>query len=256
MPKTRFKSFIICTSPRSGSTLLCKLLSATEISGYPNSYFHNPSLSSWLKSFNLSNNDFTSSREALRAIFAAARNKGTGKTEIFGLRLQRGSFDFFMEQIGVLYPDIHGDQNRVQAAFGQTLFIHLTRENKLNQAISCVKAQQTGLWHMAADGTELERLSAPKKPFYNAAEIERHIIEFTEYDVAWNAWFSQQSLEPLRITYNELSDSPAEVLANILERLGLDRKTAYGISPPVAKLADGINRNWEKRFRAGLDTTQ
>jgi len=109
---------------------------------------------------------------------------------------------------------------------------------------------------MAADGTELERLSAPKKPFYNAAEIERHIIEFTEYDVAWNAWFSQQSLEPLRITYNELSDSPAEVLANILERLGLDRKTAYGISPPVAKLADGINRNWEKRFRAGLDTTQ
>ncbi|MEM9574759.1 MAG: Stf0 family sulfotransferase, partial [Pseudomonadota bacterium] len=31
MQAPRYKSFIICTSPRSGSTLLCKLLSATKV---------------------------------------------------------------------------------------------------------------------------------------------------------------------------------------------------------------------------------
>ncbi|HBF29284.1 Stf0 family sulfotransferase, partial [Rhizobium sp.] len=29
----KFSSYVICTSPRSGSTLLCKLLAATGISG-------------------------------------------------------------------------------------------------------------------------------------------------------------------------------------------------------------------------------
>ena len=34
-----------------------------------------------------------------------------------------------------------------------------SRENKLAQAVSLIKAEQTGLWHIAPDGTELERVA-------------------------------------------------------------------------------------------------
>lgn len=185
VPNLLYNSYIICTSPRSGSTLLCKLLAATGKSGVPDSHFHNPSMSSWLKAYEFSKADFTSDQKALRAIFQAARRYGTGNTGIFGLRLQRGSFDFFMQQIAVVHPKIKTDVELVQAEFGHTLFIYLTRANKLDQAISMVKATQTGLWHRAPDGTEIERLSAPKEPYYDVKAISKCLAELTALDVAW-----------------------------------------------------------------------
>ncbi len=250
MPKVRYKSYIICTSPRSRSTLLCKLLAATGKSGNPNSHFHNPSISSLLKDFNLSADDFVSDRDALGSIFNAARKRGCGDTGLFGLRLQRGSFDFFIQQTGNLYQGLNSDLERLQAAFGSTLFIHLTRQNKLNQAISRVIATQTGLWHRGADGTELERTSAPQDPVYDADAIEQHIAELTVLDEAWKIWFDQENIDPLQITYDDLSDDPTEALANTLDHLGINRTVADNIRPPVAKLANATNRNWAERFQA------
>ena len=151
----KYDSYIICTSPRSGSTLLCKLLAATGVAGNPDSYFHRPSISDWLADLGLTRKRSVPERELLEAIFRAAIAKGTLGTGIFGLRLQRHSFDFFTEKLAVLYPEHSNDVERFQAAFGRTLFVHLTRRDKVAQAVSYVKAQQTGLWHAAPDGTEL-----------------------------------------------------------------------------------------------------
>ncbi|MEH6527932.1 MAG: Stf0 family sulfotransferase [Sneathiella sp.] len=256
MPEPSYKSYIICTSPRSGSTLLCNLLAATGKSGNPGSHFHTPSLSSWLKTYELSRDDFTSDHDALSAVFDAARKQGTGNTRFFGLRLQRGSFDYFLQQVSILHPGLNRDLDRIEAAFGHTLFIHLTRPNKLYQAISHVKALQTGLWHMSADGTELERLSAPKEPVYDASRIARHLAGLSALDDAWKAWFNREKLHPLQITYDELSDDPRDGLARILDQLGLDRKVARDINPTVAKLADATNRRWAERFLAEKDDGQ
>lgn len=250
MPKPHYKSYIICTSPRSGSTLLRKLLAATGKSGNPNSHFHVPSLTGWLESYDLQRTDFGSDHETLSAIFAAAQKRGTGDTGMFGLRLQRGSFDFLMQQMEILYPDQQSDFARIQTAFGPTLLIHLTRANKLDQAISRVKATQTGLWHKAADGSELERLSPPQEPYYDAGEITRTLAELSALEDAWTVWFERENLQPLIVSYDALSSDPANVLAGILEELGLDPDLARDVSPQVAKLADATNRDWAKRFLA------
>lgn len=243
-----FTSYVICTSPRSGSTLLCKLLAGTGQSGNPSSLFHRPSLSAWLKAYQLSDRPFADEREALHAVFRAARDQGTGGTGIFGLRLQRHSFAFFTEKLALLHPTLAADGERFQAAFGKTLFIHLTRSNKLEQAISLVKANQTGLWHMRSDGTELERLSEPKDPVYDADEIARNLAQLTAFDLDWNAWFQTEGIDPMQVSYDQLSADPKAVLSSILDRLGLDPTLADGITPPVAKLADATNRAWARRF--------
>ena len=245
---TQPRAYIICTSPRSGSTLLCNLLAATGKAGSPNSHFHTPSLSGWRKAYGISRADFTDDRESLRAVFAAALRKGTGDTDLFGLRMQRGSFGFFIQQAGILYPAATSERARIEAAFGATLFIHLTRTNKLDQAISCVKAMQTGLWHRAADGRELERLSASKEPVYDAEQIAQHVAEFTSHEAEWTRWFARERLTPLRVSYDALSDNPQAVLAEVLAALGLDPEVARGIKPSVAKLADAVNQDWAARF--------
>lgn len=244
-----YRSYIICSSPRSGSTLLCKLLAATDKTGKPDSHFHRQSIHDWVSDYKISKNKFTTDRELLAAIFHAARERGEGGTGMFGLRLQRQSFDYFTEKLHILCPGLSCDADRIHKAFGHTLFIHLTRHNKLQQAISLVKATQTGLWHRAPDGTELERQSAPQEPVYDASAIATQLSEFTDMDQQWNSWFAKESLAPFRLSYEQLSENPTDILADVVERLGLDREICNEISLPVSKLADATNKSWEKRFQ-------
>lgn len=245
-----FKSYVICTSPRSGSTLLCRLLGEAGTAGAPESHFHAPSLDKWLGYYGLQNDDFSTRQDALKAVFKSAYERGKGASDIFGLRLQHQSVDFFTEQLRVLYPSLPDDTSRIDAAFGKTLFIHLTRENKLDQAISYVKATQSGLWHKASDGTELERLSEPKEPAYDADAIAAQLELSVQMETEWEAWFAAEKITPLRITYQDLAAAPYATLERVLHSLDLKCKPRENTTLPVAKLADATNRDWAERFRS------
>ncbi len=137
----------------------------------------------------------------------------------------------------------------MEAAFGRILFVHLTRENKLDQAISYVKAKQSGLWHKATDGTEIERLTEPKELVYDAAAITAQLELSKQMDEDWEEWFADQKIKPFRITYDELSAAPYATLTRILKTLGMDPEQKSEVAPPLAKLADETNREWAERFR-------
>lgn len=250
----RYQSYIICTSPRSGSTLLCRLLAATGQCGKPDSHFHSPSISDWAGYYKITPDNYESEQDLLTAIFQAARDRGTANTGMFGLRMQSPSFDFFMRKLSLLCPGCSGDYERIEKAFGRTLIIHLTRTNKLDQAISFVKADQTGLWHKAPDGTELERTAAVKKPIYDANAIAFHLAELTNMDAAWTSWFAKEQIDPVRINYDDLSASPMDVTIKIHEHMDLPLKITHSIGLPVAKLADSTNKRWAKRFLAETHT--
>jgi LPS sulfotransferase NodH len=228
------------------------MLSNTGMAGIPDSHFHDPSLAKWLGYYRLSPDEYTTQRDALNAVFTAAYEHGKGDTDVFGLRLQRHSFDYFMHQLGILHPEMPLEKSRLQSVFGKTLIIHLTRENKLEQAISYVKATQTGLWHAAPDGTELERLSAPKKPAYDAQAIAKQLSEFRTMDNEWRSWFATEQIKPLSVTYEELSSAPQATLARILKRLCLDYVPSSKNGLPVAKLADATNQEWFDRFTSEI----
>ena len=189
-----------------------------------------------------------SERDCLSEIFKAARQRGTGNTGIFGLRLQQHSFEFFIQKLRVLVPGYSNDHERVQHVFGRTLFVHLTRQNKLEQAISYVKASQTGLWHRASNGRELERLSTSQELVYDARAIREKMTEFDSMDDEWNAWFAEEKLSPWRITYENLSEVPLVVTGALLEALGLSKELVLGLEIPVAKLADSTNKEWAELF--------
>ncbi|MEO9895047.1 MAG: Stf0 family sulfotransferase [Paracoccaceae bacterium] len=245
-----YKSYVICTSPRSGSTMLCKMLSETGIAGHPESYFHTPSIPEWLSSFDLGEDNFDTEQSALKAIFEGAQNQGTGTTGVFGLRLQGQSLPFFLKQLKKLHPEQSNDRQLIDTVFGETLFTHLTRTNKLDQAVSLVKALQSGLWHLASDGTEIERTAQPKPLVYDDVSISRELKSMNALEDAWIIWFEQQKLDPLQVTYADLSQRPKATLARILKALGQPIVNVQDITIGVAKLADQTNQEWVDRFRA------
>ncbi|WP_422018984.1 Stf0 family sulfotransferase [Roseibium sp.] len=246
---SEFQSYVLCTSPRSGSTLLCKMLAETGVAGHPKSYFHKPDLGEWASYLDVSLSAGMGELGQIRLLVDAAIGQGTANTGLFGLRLQRHSFDFFFRQLRTLCQDEPTDKDRLEAVFGRTLFVHLTRPDKLSQAVSFVKAQQSGLWHRAADGSELERLSPPADPVYDFAALKDCRDQFIQFDRDWNDWFAEQAIEPLRLSYDDLCADPQTELKRVLTALDLPPTAANPVQPGVAKLADSINADWIKRFQ-------
>ena len=246
---TPLRAYIVCTTPRSGSTLLCGLLAATGVAGNPGSHFHRPSLDAWLGAHDLGGCRFALSGAAVRAVLAVAVERGTAGTGVFGLRMQWGSFRFFLDRLGELHAGQGGDASRIEAAFGPTAFVHLTRPDKLAQAVSHVRAEQSGLWHRRSDGSELERLAPPAEPRYDRGAIARRLAELSAMDAAWRAWFSDEGIEPVRIVYDSLAADPSRALADVLRGLGRDEAAASGIAVPTARLADATTEAWMERYR-------
>jgi LPS sulfotransferase NodH len=207
-------------------------------------------MSWWAEEWGLPSRDTMSEREFNIAYLNAAVAAGKGGTGIFGLRLMRENLDELSAILDQIFPQLPSDKARLEKAFGNILYIHLSREDKLAQAISLVKAEQTGLWHIAPDGTEIERLSPPEEPRYDFARINREVLELESYDAAWNSWFGAQGIEPLRIRYEILSANPAAALISICEALGVQEPNSPDVSPGVAKLADETSLDWMRRYRS------
>ncbi|MEM6309590.1 MAG: Stf0 family sulfotransferase [Pseudomonadota bacterium] len=237
-----FDAYVLCTTPRSGSTMLCHMLRATGIAGHPESWFHQPSVESWRAALGLGPGT------RVKQVIVAAIGAGRAESDIFGLRVQRGSFDFLQEQLADLYPAAQTDLDRLEAAFGRVKFIYLSREDRVAQAVSLVRADQTGLWHRRADGRELERLAVHKDPVFDRIAIANALDHVNGLNDAWDRWFAAQDLSPLRIIYERLATEPQRVLAEVLEKLGLVGKVAAETPVGTARLADDISEDWINRF--------
>lgn len=241
-----FQSYIICTSPRSGSTLLCQLLRSSGVAGDPISPFNNASVLEWGRE----NGVVAPDADVMRAALEAAMRKARGQTDVAGMRLQMHSFRYFIEDLRALRPDAPSDCARAEMAFGRILWIFLTRSDKVAQAVSYVKAEQSGLWHATPDGREIERLSPPAEPAYDHDRIGRQVETFRGYERAWRDWFRAEGIAPVEISYDALSRDPVGTLRTMLVALGADESRADGVEIGVGKLADAVSADWIARYRA------
>ncbi len=246
------RSYVICTTSRSGSTLLCRLLAQTGQAGHPASFFHRPDLRDWAQKAGLEAGATQDTPEGLRQIFDGIRTAGAGNTGVFGLHLMRKSYPKLAEQLAKAFPNAATERARLSAAFGDLLYIRLTRGDKIAQAVSWVRAQQSGLWHRHADGSELERTAPPGLLHYDAEAIGAQRNSLMRDDAAWERWFEREQITPLKLTYEGLAEAPQTCVDRILRRLhGASVPSATGsITPDVRPLSDEISQEWIARFRA------
>ncbi|WP_341367866.1 Stf0 family sulfotransferase [Yoonia sp. BS5-3] len=246
------QGYLICTMPRSGSTLLCDLLSQTGVAGKPNSFFRPQSLADFAAEWDVpapSLDDFDQS------YIDAALTHGSANTGCFGMRIMwQNNVPDFIQRLGVLFPAAQTDLDRLQAAFGPLKFIHLARRDLVAEAVSYVIADQSGLWHRNADGSELERTRPPAEPDYDFDAIHAIYEEVSVGHGNWNSWFDGQNITPLQVAYEDLAQDPNDQLRRVLHFLGCDERKADGIRPGTARLSDARNADWAARFReeAGL----
>lgn len=244
-----FDAYIICTTPRTGSTLLCDLLTSTGEAGTPDSFFSRKFIPWWAEQWGVPAFESLGEPAFSKTYLAAAIHAGKGGTRLFGLRLMRDSVDDLNALIDRVDPGLPPGRPRFENALGRICYIHLFRGDKVGQAVSLVKAEQTGLWHVAPDGTEIERLSPPSEPVYEFERLKREVAEIEGYELAWRSWFDEQDIAPLRIAYENLAADPAVVLVRVCVALGISAPDQSSVHPGVAKLADAVSADWIERYR-------
>ncbi len=244
--------YIICGTPRTGSTLLCGLLKAAG-AGDPHSFYRREDIAEWAQEWGVPAPGTVDDLAFQRAYLDAAIRAGRGGTPVFGMRLMRENLGEVSAILDRLHPGLPDDRARLERAFGRLAFLHLSREDKLAQAVSLVKARQTGLWHVAPDGTELERVAPPREPEYDFGMIAQEVDALETYDAAWNTWFAAEGITPLRIGYESLSADPAATLIRICDTIGIAAPDAVAVKPGVAKLADATSIDWMRRYRTDIE---
>jgi trehalose 2-sulfotransferase len=245
----RLRSYIICGTPRSGSTLLCEMLSATGLAGRPNSYFREQDIARWADQWGVVPPNGPEDADFDRSYLNAMTREGSAGTGVFGLRLMWGSVEEARRRLGRVYASKADVVDLFREAFGPTLFIHLSRVDKVAQAISLIRAEQSGLWHLNADGTVLEGSATPQPVAYNAKRIASLISELRSDEAEWKRFFAERHIEPLRLTYETMAADPRNSLALVLPALGRNPDAARDITIKTAKMGgDQISRDWADRF--------
>lgn len=178
-----------------------------------------------------------------------ALSYGTADSGCFGMRIMWNNVPRLTARLAKLHPFSQSDRDLLDAAFGPLNFIHLARADKVAEAVSLDIAEQSGLWHRNADGTERERAAKAITPVYNRTRIQAAYDEVTGGQTAWDAWFTHQNITPLRVSYEALAQDPEHQLRRILSFIRVDPDKATGVTPQTSVLSAEINRRWVARFR-------
>lgn len=249
-------AYLLCATPRSGTTLLCDLLSGTGAAGNPQSFYRRQDIEKRAGGWGLRPEDFQGKADFDRAYLSATRQEGAGQTGVFGLRLMWGTVSELAERLGFLQP-YATDRALFERAFGPLIYIHVSRRDKVAQAISLLKAEQSGLWHAAADGSERQR-TAPAAPVaYDPARIAELHDELQRDDAAWGAFFARHDIAPMRVEYEALAAAPRAEVRKILLALGRPPQLADDLAVQTSRMANVESSAWAERFRReqGADRT-
>lgn len=234
------KSYILCTTPRSGSTLLCSLLQSTGVAGYPESYFRKQDINMWAKSWGVASQF---DREYVSAVLPA----GMSSNGVFGVRLMWGTLHELLTELRTYYIQ-ESEIGLLTEAFGPTQFVYLRRQDVVAQAVSRAKAEQSDTWHVHSDQSHMLN---DGDFTYDYDQIHSYVAETEADNQAWEKWFREHAIEPHVVVYEELSEQREETVASILEFLGVDSTQADNIRSSTTKMADELSQTWIDQYRGG-----
>jgi len=236
-------AYLICGTPRTGSTLLCGLLQSTEVAGRPESYFRLPDEQTWVDRWRLARNeagDFDYG-DCVRAAVVA----GSSPNGVFGARVMWGTLEEIVTKLGTVHPEFaDADLELLTRAFGRTRFLHLGRDDTVSQAVSWARAEQTHFWQ---DG---DTALPGHEPRFDFEQIHTLVQTIDEHNAAWRDWFAAFDIQPHRVRYEDLAVDPVGVTRGILDFLGLRLPADRVIVPRHRRQADHLNHDWITRYRA------
>jgi trehalose 2-sulfotransferase len=287
------RSYLVCATPRSGSTLVCHALEETGVAGRPEEYFEalrhsgrprrpeeyflgveDQSIRDHLGERSVGSEPQPRSplwsRAAYDRYLEWAFETGTTDNGVFGAKLMWGYLGEFVS----LLRNIPACRDvplaeLLPAVFPELTFVRVVRANKVRQAVSLWKAVQTATWREDQASTKVGSIEEDGSPPYRSfAEAHRPQLRFHYKaidhllkgllieEASWDAFFEHAGIKPILVLYENFAADYETSTLNLLERLDLSCAEDFEFEPRMKRQSDRINDDWTKRYselRLGRD---
>jgi len=207
-PTGTLSKLVIISPPRTGSSMLCRLLLGAGI-GVPHEYFNEFHIRHLARRFGIAdaNNPLALSPKAMQEYLQYIFDFRS-RNNVFVTKLQHKQYRLFVE-------------NKIASAlFSGAKLVYLTRKDVLAQAVSWHFAELTGCWNFEQPTQNLQN---HKAAFYDFAAISYCLDEILAEQVLWEYFFHKNRLLPLRISYEDLQDDPLGIVREVAEHAGVSR---------------------------------
>ncbi len=196
--------YILCTTPRVGSNLLCAMLSRTRTAGYPGEYFATDEMAR--RMHDLDGVRFEHGVPVdFQEYYDRCRKMYTTESGHFGFKAHSNQLGWALEKGFQFEPNM------------PTRFVHLTRADVTGQAISYARALQTGSWHAQE--------AAKAAPVFDANAIRDGLELIRRGNEGWERLFHAYGIQPYRLSYEQFSADLAGEFGGVLDYLEVDRSS-------------------------------
>jgi LPS sulfotransferase NodH len=250
-------SYLVCATPRSGSTLLCETLRRTGIAGNPLEFFEalpetgvprrpldylagldDPEALALVEgapppeappySDPRGCTDYAQHLEKVRA-------SGTTPNGVFGAKIMWAHLEDLGRQLGA--RDLGA---LVDELFGRPRFVWVRRRDTVRQAVSLWRAMQTQSWRA-------ENEPATGEPQYSYTALH-HLVRLLEtHDNAWERFLSAEP-HVLTLTYEEIASDIGDAVARTLAHIGVAPDAAGDALPTMRRQADERSAAWADAY--------
>ena len=230
-------SYLVCGTPRCGSSLLCETLKNTGVAGRPEEYFWRGDELFWQERWGTS----TYMEYLTRAI-----EQGTTPNGVFGAKLMWGYFDDVIAKLRSISDYAESPlATLLPTIFPNLHYIWIKRKDKVQQAISHWKAIQTNIWVWSTD--ELPMLV--RQPVFDFAAIDHLVQEIIAHESAWQHYFETCSVQPFTVIYEDLAQAYEETALHILQYLYVSYpENLVFAERNLRKQADALSEEWVQQY--------
>lgn len=259
--------YVVCSTQRSGSTYVCRLLASTGVAGNPEEYFEAraetgmpPEPSYFLAGLPRTGAgvrddprpvdapEYADLRlvDGWRAHLERTFRLGTTPNGVFAAKLMFNQLSD-VEQHAVALPELAGlrGPELLECLFGSPRYVWIRRVDKVRQAISLWRALQTRTWRLESpdedDGTS--------NPQYSFDGIEHLRRRLTADDEGWARFFAGSDLEPLELHYEaDVEADPAGAISAVLAHVGVEVPPGWAPDAGMVRQADELNEAWRTAY--------
>ncbi len=233
------KTYIVASSGRTGSTMLCELLQRTGVLGYPNEYIGGDL--SVLAEERLIDPGY---------VLTEIVKEHQTPNGVFGIKVHWSSLRKFNRTV---FPILGKKEQKIfENLLNNSGYIFLSRRNKIMQAISDWRAMGTGVFHSCKNSNNGSREQYGKRLQYDHPRLKQHLVSFVHDDQGWRDYFKTNNIDPIEIAYEEMVKKPEEAVDRILSFLSEDY-TNPDITPNTNRMADEYTEEIYERFVQDLE---
>ena len=231
------KRYCILSTPRSGSTLLGRMLFATGMAGDPLEYFNPPLLA-------IERDETGIADMNLNQFLLRMQHRRTSPNGFFGMKLHYSQMLYGFNSRKI-------NQQMVDFLRNFAALIWIRRRDRVSQAISLTIAKRTGLW-----STEDSKLVETDERSIHPSDCLDSLHVVASDDYSWQQFLQATKLPTLETWYENLVDDYEAESRRILKYLNLNGAVESVPRIQLKRQAGALNQQLYKDLLSYLDLSE